>query len=125
MPFIATLLMGIAGQAAWKLVNHIYERFTAKSTTPGAPGADAPATTNSFQRSLAEATTARATSASGATALAPAKPAASFAPATASGFALTPVAFAGPPSTLTAPSTPAAMRTAIDSYRLVAHLQAP
>jgi hypothetical protein len=34
------------------------------------------------------------------------------------------MAFAGPPA-LSAPSAPPAMRLAIDSYRLVAHLQAP
>jgi hypothetical protein len=52
MPLFATVLLGLAGQAAWKLATYLYDRVTAPS--PAAAGTTAPAAA-SFERALAEA----------------------------------------------------------------------
>jgi hypothetical protein len=106
MPFFATILMGIAGQVGWKLVSHLYDRFTGKgaSEAAGAQG-------QSFARSLADAS-GRAPQAAPA-AVAPSGP--MF--ASASGLPLLlPASGAG--------ATPA-MKAAIESYRSIQRVEAP
>jgi hypothetical protein len=74
MPMLATAILGIAGQAVWKLATYLYDRFTA----PSAPAAGASTTpTTSFASSLADATStaaSAATQASGLLASAPQDP---------------------------------------------------
>ena len=57
MPLFATALLGIVGQAVWKLATHVYGRLT----TPGASTAVEPPA--KFERSLAEASSAQAVTA--------------------------------------------------------------
>jgi hypothetical protein len=104
MPVLATILMGIAGQAAWKIVNHFYERMTGK--TAAAPSQPS----QSFERSLSDAS-------------AKAAPAVST-PVSAPGAML---ASAGFPAFVpgAVPGAAPAIKSAIDAYRGIQRFEAP
>ena len=103
MPVLATILMGIAGQAAWKIVNHFYERMTGKaSAAPSQP-------TEGFARSLSDASAKAAPAPSAASTPGPLLASAGF-PAFLPGAV---------------PAAAPAMKAAIDTYRGVQRYEAP
>ena len=112
MPMLATILLGVAGNAAWKLATYLYDRFTAPSPSSVA-GASAP---GSFARSLAEVTGPRA-------AMAPAATAAAATP----GAARLPQAsnFTGADPGSIGPAATPEMASITSAYHRMAEVQAP
>jgi hypothetical protein len=102
---LATILLGVAGQAAWKLATYIYDRVTAAGSSP--TSASAP---GSFERSLAEVTSPGAVAApTGTPAVARLPQAAAIPEGDAGSFG------AGRP----------AMASVIDIYHRMSEVQAP
>ena len=124
MPILATALLGIAGQAAWKLVTYLYDRFTAPASQP----APTPAGGTSFESSLSAATSARAVAAAP---TATAAPAVSFGSPMATATATPMSASMLPPSagadagSLFARAESPALSNVIDRYHRMAEVQAP